>query len=83
MFVCPLCNGLQTIVVHCPACNWEMKEQGRVVDYLDDYSPYLDDEGLKLVDGDQNSSEEHECVHLYQCTKCDRDRHVSINELHR
>ncbi|MBH0228688.1 hypothetical protein [Halobacillus yeomjeoni] len=47
-----------------------MRDQGRVTDYLDDYSPYLDQKWTDLVDGDLDSSLTNECVHLFVCEDC-------------
>lgn len=74
---------MQQVVVRCKTCSTEMEDKGRSVDYLDDYSPYLDDEGLKLVDGDTDSSEEHECVHLFYCRTCQDHMDYPISELDR
>ncbi|WP_231622408.1 hypothetical protein [Halobacillus karajensis] len=47
-----------------------MRDQGRVTDFLDDYSPYLDQKYTDLVDGDFDSSLNEECVHLFICEDC-------------
>ncbi|MEQ6389126.1 hypothetical protein RZN22_07325 [Bacillaceae bacterium S4-13-58] len=51
-----------------------------MVDFLDNYSPYLEDEGLKLVDGVEDSSKSHLCVHLVQCHNCGLEENVKIEE---
>ncbi|MCA0969692.1 hypothetical protein LCM20_03670 [Halobacillus litoralis] len=47
-----------------------MRDKGRVADFFDDYSPYLDISFTDLVDGDPDSSIQGECVHLFVCEKC-------------
>jgi hypothetical protein len=80
MYVCPACNGLKTVEKSCEVCNGMMHDVGRVVDYLDDYSPYLEDEGLKLVDGVVESKASHLCVHVLHCPSCDSESKISIQE---
>ncbi|KGX92584.1 hypothetical protein N781_14720 [Pontibacillus halophilus JSM 076056 = DSM 19796] len=82
MFVCPLCNGLATIDASCSTCGeGKLIDRGRVVDYLDDYSAYMSDEDLKMVDGLPDSKEKHSCVHVFQCTSCHEDETIPIHEL--
>lgn len=80
MYVCPLCNGLKTFETNCPSCSNEMQDKGRVVDYLDDYSPYLEDEGLKAVDGVKDSRESHLCIHLTHCENCGFVENIKVEE---
>ncbi|QHE51319.1 hypothetical protein [Pontibacillus sp. HMF3514] len=80
MYVCPACNGLQKVIKNCSDCEEHLTDEGKLVDYLDEYSPYLDDEGLKLVDGDPESTEDHVCVHLLRCPKCGTETHVKVSE---
>jgi hypothetical protein len=47
-----------------------MYDQGRVTDFLDDYSPYLDQKYTDLVDGLPMSIETGDCVHLFTCENC-------------
>ncbi|WP_156112544.1 hypothetical protein [Halobacillus sp. BBL2006] len=47
-----------------------MHDQGRITDFLDDYSPYLELKWTDLVDGDLDSSRTGECVHLFICEDC-------------
>jgi hypothetical protein len=81
MYACPLCNGFQTIDVSCESCNHNMSDQGRLVDYYDDYSPYMEEENAKMVDGIPNSKEDHLCLHLFKCPHCASDSHVIIKEV--
>lgn len=71
---CPLCNGLYKIDYNCIKCNSIMEEKGPVVNYLDDYSPYLLDEVTHLVDGVKESR----CVHIYKCPNCGHEERYAI-----
>lgn len=75
--ICPLCNGLINYEVNCPTCGSEMSNQGPVVDYLDEYSPYLSNSITQKVDG----VPQDQCVHLYQCEKCNRDKRIIIDRV--
>nr|WP_077623158.1 hypothetical protein [Sediminibacillus massiliensis] len=81
MHACPLCNGMRTITRNCSNCDETMEDQGKVVDYMGDYSPYLPDDIAKTVDGVQNSTEDHVCVHLFHCNNCKQDMRVEIQEV--
>lgn len=80
MFICPACNGFEVLSFSCPECEGEMTDRGRLVDYLDEYSPYLDDEGLKLVDGLKHSTDEHTCLHVLYCSQCETTSEYAIQE---
>lgn len=75
--ICPLCNGLFEYEEKCLSCGNNMNDQGRVVDYLDDYSPYLASDITEKVDGVSYDK----CVHLYQCNVCNRDKRVAIDRI--
>ncbi|WP_102027940.1 hypothetical protein [Salirhabdus sp. Marseille-P4669] len=83
MYVCPVCNGLETREQTCQVCSHQMYDRGRVVDYFDDYSPYWEDEDAKLVDGVLESKENHICLHVYHCLACDSEARISIQEQRR
>ncbi|HZG70769.1 MAG TPA: hypothetical protein VEY51_04455 [Chondromyces sp.] len=70
MAVCDLCNGMRNKVVSCPNCNAQMEDTGRVYDYYDDYSAYMEIDLNKLVDGDPTSSSREDCAHLFHCLDC-------------
>lgn len=77
--VCPLCNGLKTVKEVCPNCQSYMDDTGPIENYYDDYSPYLDRDITQKID----KTEDMYCVHLFQCTQCDRDKRISIvKEIH-
>ncbi|SHI12031.1 hypothetical protein [Sporanaerobacter acetigenes] len=76
--VCPVCNGLYEINVTCDICFKNMIDKGPVVNYLDDYSPYLLDDIAAKVDG----APSYKCVHIYQCPNCKHDKRVEIDRIY-
>ncbi|HHW39285.1 MAG TPA: hypothetical protein GXX18_19045 [Bacillales bacterium] len=81
MFVCPLCNQIEQQQYICPNCQQAMANEGRVMDYFDDYSAYLDIEGMKLFDGYLNDGKDHECPHVFSCLKCSKQVVRFIDEV--
>lgn len=81
MYVCPICNGLNKKYEVCHNCHEEMEEKGRLIEQLGDYAPYLEDEGMKLVDGDIHSRQNHFCVHVFVCPSCEAEKVESIEEI--
>jgi hypothetical protein len=79
MQICPLCNGFYEIHKNC-GCGQEMMDSGKVMDYYDDYSAYMEIDQLKLEDGYQDSLANHKCPHLFTCPACAKDQIVFINE---
>jgi DNA-directed RNA polymerase subunit RPC12/RpoP len=73
MFVCPLCNQIEQQQYICPNCQKEMEDEGRVMDYFDDYSAYLDIEGMKLFNGYPTDQKNHECPHVFSCFNCSKE----------
>jgi len=51
-----------------------MDDQGAVVNYYDDYSPYLLDEITNNVDGVGKD----QCLHLFRCTSCGFEHNYAI-----
>lgn len=80
MSVCPLCNGLGEYCFQCPNCQTIMSDQGKITDYLDDYSPYMDIEVMKLFDGNEHSLENKQCIHYYICPNCLHEDVKDIDE---
>lgn len=78
--ICPRCNSFDQSEVRCHKCQTAMDDLGKAVDYLDEYSPYEEISTLKLVDGLQQSIARHECLHLFYCPKCGRERPIVIEE---
>lgn len=81
MSVCPLCNGLRSSHSNCITCHSLMVDKGRLLDYFDDYSAYLDIEGMKLFDGIENDQRDHQCPHVFNCTNCHTEKMVLIQEI--
>ncbi|WDV47282.1 hypothetical protein PV797_06135 [Clostridiaceae bacterium M8S5] len=75
--ICPMCNGVKELVVNCDVCGRKMIDKGRVVDYMDNYSPYLSSSITELVDG----ASCEECMHLFTCKSCNIDKQVAINKI--
>lgn len=75
--VCPLCNSLTQYEVKCHRCGNYMCDQGPIVNYLDDYSPYLSRDLTQLVDGASHDK----CVHLFKCKKCYYDKRIEIDRV--
>ncbi|ANB59266.1 hypothetical protein [Anoxybacteroides amylolyticum] len=80
MTICPLCNGLRAFHFFCPRCQTEMEDQGKVTDYFDDYSPYMEIDVMKQVDGYPMTRRNHECVHLFSCPYCQNEEVRFIKE---
>jgi hypothetical protein len=57
-----------------------MEDKGKITDYLDDYSAYMDIDIMKLFDGNIHSLERHQCVHYFCCPLCDHEETKTINE---
>lgn len=80
MDMCPLCNGLEMRVIECPNCQTIMEDRGKITDYLDDYSAYMDIDIMKLFDGTTNSLENHRCIHYFYCRGCQHEDTRAIKE---
>lgn len=66
MNICPICNGLLDYERSCHKCGNKMEVQGRLEDYEDGYSPYLNYSITDLNDGDSSNI----CSHLLICPYC-------------
>jgi len=75
--ICPLCNGLFENNYKCEKCHGAVDDVGPIVNYLDDYSPYLSNDITQLVDGVAHDK----CLHLYKCNSCDYDKRVEVNRV--
>jgi hypothetical protein len=81
MSMCPLCNGMSSPQTNCTTCNGVMDDKGRLLDYFDDYSAYLDIEGMKLFDGIENDQRDHQCPHVFYCPNCHGEKTILIQEI--
>ncbi|HEY4553841.1 MAG TPA: hypothetical protein VIG80_11645 [Bacillaceae bacterium] len=75
---CLYCNWSAYEQISCPNCSSGMSDMGKIYDYYDDYSPYMDIDLNKLVDGDPASAAREECVHLFQCSVCGEEEEVTV-----
>jgi hypothetical protein len=73
-YLCPLCNGLERKVIVCEKCGGCMEDRGAVQEYFDDYSPYLDLEITRRVNGVPRD----QCLHIFGCDTCGADKRVAI-----
>lgn len=80
MGVCPVCNGLTDLSKHCPSCGMKLEDNGRVMDFFDDYSPYMPIDLMKLLDGYASDFQNQQCPHLLKCSSCQHDEVVFIQE---
>ncbi|MFD1707311.1 hypothetical protein ACFSCZ_11275 [Siminovitchia sediminis] len=78
MSYCTLCNGMAAERHVCRLCMGTMIDQGKVYDFYDDYSPYMEIEWNQLVDGDPQSTQKPECVHLFICVVCGTSHEITI-----
>ncbi|WP_374723686.1 hypothetical protein [Calidifontibacillus erzurumensis] len=51
------------------------------MDYFDNYSPYLEIDGTKLVDGYPNDQKNHQCPHVFYCPNCLTEQVYLIDEI--
>lgn len=70
MGICPVCNGFQELKLTCPACRETLEDKGRIMDFYDDYSPYMSIDQLKLEDGYKDDGLKEQCPHLVKCPHC-------------
>lgn len=70
MSMCPLCNGFESAHYNCEVCGNELIDGGRIIDYFDDYSAYMEIDGMKQIDGYMKTLSEHQCAHLFYCENC-------------
>ncbi|MBD8067745.1 hypothetical protein [Bacillus sp. PS06] len=80
MYICPLCNGFETAHFNCSSCGQLMNDGGRVIDYFDDYSAYMEIDGMKQIDGLKQTLSEHKCAHLFYCNNCSSQEVKLIQE---
>lgn len=76
-FLCPLCNGLAKMNIVCGKCGSDMEDKGRIQDYYDDYSPYLNYGLTDLQDGEPDDI----CQHIFCCPVCGYDKINNIKKI--
>ncbi|MEH7180784.1 hypothetical protein [Neobacillus vireti] len=80
MSICPICNGLREVYLICTQCGQQMLDSGRLMDFYDDYSPYMDIDLMKMEDGYMDTNSGQKCPHLYTCPNCQKDDVIFIKE---
>ncbi|WP_045519913.1 hypothetical protein [Neobacillus niacini] len=80
MSICPICNGLRDVYLLCAHCGEQMLDSGRLMDFYDDYSPYMEIDLMKMEDGYPDTNTDQKCPHLYQCLFCQKDEVIFIKE---
>ncbi|KAA0547494.1 hypothetical protein FZW96_11605 [Bacillus sp. BGMRC 2118] len=80
MGICPLCNGFETVTSSCQHCQSKMEDKGRVIDYFDDYSPYMEIEDMKKIDGFSQTHSDQQCAHLLFCPSCGQEQVYFVKE---
>ncbi|NEY70821.1 hypothetical protein [Bacillus mesophilus] len=80
MGICPICNGFESSETTCKQCQSVMEDKGRVIDYFDDYSPYMEIDGMKKIDGYEQTLQQHQCAHLLYCNHCQTEQVIFIQE---
>ncbi len=80
MGMCPVCNGFQQLISQCRLCGHNMEDSGRVMDFYDDYSAYMEIDSLKLEDGYPNTLQKCQCPHLVSCQNCGASDVIFIQE---
>ncbi|THE10861.1 hypothetical protein E1I69_17120 [Bacillus timonensis] len=80
MTICPLCNGLNNASFSCAQCGKSLEDSGRIIDYFDDYSAYMQIDDMKKIDGIQTTFQNNECAHLFYCTNCHNQEIKLIKE---
>ncbi len=79
-YMCPVCNGFAPFRVNCPNCRTLLTDQGIWQNYFDDYSPYLDIEDMKFVNGFDDAAQ-HQCIHFASCPQCGEAVLAAIKEV--
>ncbi|MDX8045692.1 hypothetical protein SH601_06785 [Gracilibacillus sp. S3-1-1] len=64
----------------CSVCGGNMLDGGKLVDYYDDYAPYMEIDNAQLIDGIPNTSSNHQCIHVGVCSVCNFTDEVTVNE---
>ncbi|MDQ0153721.1 hypothetical protein [Robertmurraya andreesenii] len=80
MGICPICNGFHEEQKNCRLCGEAMEDSGRVMDFYDDYSPYMPIDQMKLEDGYPEDYKNEQCPHLFKCPTCGFDTIIFIHE---
>lgn len=80
MSICPICNGFQSLVLSCQKCSFQLVDEGKMSDFYDDYSPYMEIDLMKLEDGYPENFATEKCVHLLRCSSCGEEQVYFVQE---
>ncbi len=78
MAICPFCNALESQTYSCRVCTNVLQDYGKVVDYTDAYSAYMDQDLLTAVDGLTRENSEQYCVHVFYCGTCGTQTELTV-----
>ena len=78
MAICPLCNALESQSYSCQVCTNVLQDYGKVVDYTDAYSAYMDQDLLIAVDGLTEMDSQQYCVHVFYCGTCGTQTELAV-----
>lgn len=78
--ICPVCNGLYDRSIQCSNCGALMIQAGKLEDYNEPYSPYLENE-LFILNNETAITGDNCCIHLYSCPDCGHLEHGAIQIL--
>ncbi|MDQ0340332.1 uncharacterized protein YbaR (Trm112 family) [Caldalkalibacillus uzonensis] len=79
MWICPVCNGLESLTYTCPQCANPVDDLGKLSDYDEPYSPYREINDMKLSNGYPDLVQ-HQCIHLLHCPNCKQEMQVALDE---
>jgi hypothetical protein len=80
MGICPVCNGFAMLKPECPKCGSILNDTGRLMDFFDDYSPYMPIDQMKLEDGYKEDFKDGQCPHFLKCDQCNYEVTYLIKE---
>jgi hypothetical protein len=80
MNICPLCNGFRELLLYCQNCGGKLEDKGKIMDYFGAYSPYMEIDLMKRIDGYPSTLSRHECAHLFYCLNCGNEQIQLIKE---
>jgi len=64
----------------CKTCGEVLGDMGKVSDYFDDYSAYMEIDQLKVENGYPSDLANHQCIHLFYCSTCHSEELKQIQE---
>lgn len=67
--ICPVCNGMENLVVPCRSCGSMMADMGTARDYFGPYSPY-EEIALPALRSRVGLFSSGRCAHFLECAEC-------------